>query len=219
MTSWKKRTRALEKAKLQIMVAAENPRNKKSRWALRRMNRNQVHWSHMWGSKLWRNEIQRRNRKREKEIAEALRYFDEYPFIEDCRYHPCKVTELEIEQSKTGYASIEFQCESLLNGSPNACSYFHCGIVHLTKEEAQERVAMVNDLGMFPYQLEKIYCAENSDDVRNILLDLCDMEKIWQFNKNGPEVMTENGKVWLKEKHNIDYDEVRNKIDSRTQES
>jgi len=213
MPSWKKKSRALEKAKMQIMINGDNPQNKKSRWALKRMDRDQIHWSHMWGSKLWRDERRRRNRKRQREITEAMRDFEKYPYIEDCRYHPCKVTKITVEQGMTGYDSLDFECESLVNGSPNACSYFHCGTVHLDEKEAQERVAMINKLGMFPYQLKEIYQVKDASDAENILAELITMESHWKFNENGPEVMTEDGKIWLKEKYSVDYEDIKANID------
>jgi len=51
---------------------------------------------------------------------------------EDCAFHPCRCTSVEDEgESILGV--------SLLDGTgPRGCSWFHCGVVVLTQEEADK---------------------------------------------------------------------------------
>lgn len=65
-------------------------------------------------------------------------------YVEDCRYHPCVVTQQDRWDAG-------FRCESLVNGKPNGCSIFHCGPVPLSRAEAYERAAVMKEQGMEAY--------------------------------------------------------------------
>lgn len=65
-------------------------------------------------------------------------------YVEDCRYHPCIITEQD-------HRDQSFRCVSLVNGKPNGCSVYHCGPVPLSKAEAYERAAVMKEQGMEAY--------------------------------------------------------------------
>lgn len=60
-------------------------------------------------------------------------------YYEDCRYHPCKLIKIDNEGHMTGF--------DMVRGHESCCSLFHCGVVKLTKEEAEKRVEIIKTLG------------------------------------------------------------------------
>lgn len=59
--------------------------------------------------------------------------------VEDCRYHPCIITETD------GEGGIDVI--SLANYKSNGCSLFHCGIEKLTPERTIELIKIYNKDG------------------------------------------------------------------------
>ena len=57
-------------------------------------------------------------------------------FYEDCSFHPV----LCIKVGKTKYERGDLYGISLVDGTQRHCSYFHCGVVKLTKYEAINQV-------------------------------------------------------------------------------
>jgi hypothetical protein len=59
-------------------------------------------------------------------------------FVLDCRGVPCVVTSVE------RYTDDPYGCgcevKSLIDGTPNSCSYLHCGITPISKADADEMV-------------------------------------------------------------------------------
>jgi hypothetical protein len=162
----------------------------------------------MWGFKNWRSTEKLSFKRGTKRVNQALRKFAEFPYVEDCRYHPCKVTKLEPHEPWRGRLDVEV--ESLVNSTPNACSYFSCGIVHLTKEEGEERVAFIHKYGMLPYTLKYIYGeAPSRDKVIVSIRYSMGQELVWKFNENNRTTeITDDGKQWLFETYEVVWDEL-----------
>ncbi len=66
--------------------------------------------------------------------------------VEACNYHPSIVTRLYYDGNRVWSGDIDVK--SLIDGRESACSLLHCGIVPLTKEEANERVAYAEKHGI-----------------------------------------------------------------------
>lgn len=205
MPNWRKRTRALEKQKLRLMTNSNNPQGKKSRWALRRFRKDEVQDHEMWGSSLWRKNQQLKRKNNQKRFRSAMEEISKSDYIIDCRYHPCKITKLDVDHD---CQRIDYECESLVDQTPNSCSYFHCGVEHIGEEEALERVEMINNLGMYPYQLVKEYRITDPEIARRAIQEMIEMENIWGFNSKGPQTITEEGKVFLIRTYNLKYEEM-----------
>ena len=91
-------------------------------------------------------------------------------FVEDCRYHPCVVTERD-------HVNFDFRCTSLVSGRPNGCSMSHCGPVPLSKTEAYERADCMKQHGMEAYL--RRYCGYNDAAID----DWREQDKVWNFDK------------------------------------
>ena len=204
MRTFKRRTRYLHKLQYQICKEAKNPQDKKSRWGIRAFGRRNVEPHEHWGSKLWRKKFFYRIKKNRQAVFKGIANLQS-GYIEDCRYHPCKITNIE---SNPDWGHLDVDCESLISRKPNSCSYFHCGIIPLTEKEAFERRDFAINYGMIPYHYQ--YIVDPTDIVNEILIQhiRCGMymDSVWKFNENGGTVeITPEGELWLKNKFNIDY--------------
>jgi len=66
-------------------------------------------------------------------------------YYEDCAYHPCKITFIDMEDD-------DIRGKSLVDGTePRACSLFHCGVIFFTESEALERLELIRAVGMDEY--------------------------------------------------------------------
>lgn len=141
----------------------------------------------------------------------GLKEFESSPFYEDCRYHPCKVTQLYPNVPCEGRLDVDG--ESLIDGSPSSCSYEHCGILHLSESEANERLEFMNSMGMIPYQMKFVYHVVPHSDpslIKEFILGYSELEKAWGFTSRSPSIkdITEEGKAWLKTNYDLDYDRI-----------
>lgn len=214
MRSWKVRTRAQHRARYRAWKNSDAEHDHESKYVLTQIRkgnwdkdaRGLARWQ-AWWSPIWRSQEFRRWKDDARHVKEGLAKFAEFPYYEDCRYHVCK--QLKVEQEGPGRIGIEG--ESLINGSWSNCSYEHCGIVHLTKEEGEERAAFVKEMGMMPYQLKYVYgIPEDRSKLEQSLRYSLGMERVWEFNKNGgTEEITDAGKAWLLEIVGIVYDDLK----------
>lgn len=215
MRSWKVKTRAQHKARYHAWKNSDAEHKHESKYVLTQIRkgnfdksaRGTARWE-AWWSPIWRSQYARRWKRDIKHVKDGLARFAEFPYYEDCRYHVCKVTKLEADEN---YGRIDVEGESLINGSWSNCSYEHCGIVHLTKEEGEERAAFVKQMGMMPYQLKYVYgIPEDRSKLEQSLRYSMGMERVWNFNKNGgTQEITEEGKKWLLETLDIVYDDLK----------
>lgn len=217
MRNWRRRTRAQHKARYHAWWNSDSDHNHESKYVLSQIRKKCPGWDssskgksgyEAWWSPIWRSRHMRNWKADIKHVREGMAKFAQFPYYEDCRYHVCKVTKLEEDEN---YGRIDVEGESLINGSWSNCSYEHCGIVHLTKEEGEERVAFIKANGMMPYQLKYVYgIPENPADLEKSLRYSLGMERVWEFNKNsGTEEITQAGKDWLLETTGVVYDDLK----------
>lgn len=158
-----------------------------------------------WGLRLWRKRRLLHFNRSQKTIERGMRQFAKSMYVEDCRYHPCLVTQIDRDDY---YGRLDIDVKSLVNGIESSCSYFHCGIVHLTEDEAHKRAEFIKAMGMLPYQMEYVYAIPPDKDrvVLGIRSSL-KMEQVWKFNahQHTPEI-TDQGKAYLKSKYDVDFD-------------
>lgn len=215
MTSWKRRSRANRKRQYTLWKQSDSDTEHYSRWAVRRWGKKGIHAWEGWGHRQWRKQYALRWKRDIRKVNEGMKQFSLYPYFEDCRYHPCKVTKLEPDPD---WGRLDVEGESLINGTPSSCSYFHCGIVHLTKEEGEERAAFANEYGMLPYELT--YILGTTDDMVTGIRSLLKREADWNFSSNAKvDFITDAGKAWMLEKYSIVFDELtpitQEELDSR----
>lgn len=217
MRSWKRRTQAQHKAKLHAWKSSDAEHDHESKYVLRRIRLGRPNWDRSsrgtsrweaWWSPIWRKEYALNWKRDIKHVRDGLAQFAKFPYYEDCRYHICKVDNLEADEN---YGRIDIQGTSLINGTPSNCSYEHCGIQHLTKEEGEERVAFVKQMGMMPYQLKYVYgIPDDRSKLEQSLRYSLGLERVWNFNKNGgTEEITDTGKAWLLEETGVVYDDLK----------
>lgn len=86
--------------------------------------------------------------------------------IEDCSYHPCIIKEND---------NGDLTCLSLLTNTYGCCSLFHCGVIKLTAEEVEARIAAYKSrgragllllVGYTPEQIEEM--KKTSNNVKNV---------------------------------------------------
>lgn len=64
---------------------------------------------------------------------------------EDCAYHPCLITLLDLEND-------DIEGTSLIDGtSPRSCSLLNCGVVFFTEDEAIKRADYIKEHGWETY--------------------------------------------------------------------
>lgn len=217
MRSWKVRTRAQHKARYHAWWNSEATHEHESKYVLSQIRKGAEGWGkgsrgsarwEAWWSPIWRSRNARRWKRDIKHVKDGLANFAKFPYYEDCRYHVCKVTKLDADEN---YGRICIEGESLINGTPSSCSYEHCGIVHLTKEEGEERADFMKQMGMMPYQLKYVYgIPEDPADLEKSLRYSLGMERVWEFNKNGgTEEITDAGKAWLLETTGVVYEDLK----------
>jgi len=212
MGSWKKVSRARHKAAYRVWKDHDSNTKAQhySRWASRRWGKQDIYysWLEPWGLKYWRKRYWLRQRRDEQHVKDGLTKFAKFPYYEDCRYHVCKIVKIEANCPAAG--RIDVEGESLINGTYSSCSYEHCGIIHLTKEDGEERIAFVKQMGMMPYQLKYVYgIPEDRDKLEESLRYSIGMDRDWNFNKNGgTQEITDAGKVWLLEVTGVVYDDL-----------
>jgi len=192
MRNWRVRTRAQHKARFHAWKNSDSDHSS---------------WEAPW-SPIWRSQYTRRWKRDIKHVKEGLAKFAEFPYYEDCRYHVCRQTNIEADHN---YGRIDIEGESLINGTPSNCSYEHCGIVHLTKEDGEERAAFVKAMGMMPYQLKYVYgIPEDREKLMQSLRYSLGLERVWNFNENGgTQEITDEGKAWLLGETDITYDDLK----------
>ncbi len=132
-----------------------------------------------------------------------LTAFKDSLYVEDCRYHPCKITKLYDDSNDFSIDVI-----SLVNGITSSCSLHHCGVLPISEDQAIERKDFILKYGMTPYfinyQIEKSWITK--DRLIQYLKDDKIQEQEWQFNKNQSTFsFTEDGFQWLKTTYDIDY--------------
>jgi hypothetical protein len=216
MRNWRRRTRAQHTAKLYAWYNSDSRHDKKheSKYVLSQIRKG--NWDNStrglsqwqaWWSPIWRSRNDRQYKADAKHVRDGLAAFAKYPYYEDCRYHVCKQTKVEVE----GHGRIGIEGESLINGTFSNCSYEHCGIVHLTKEEGEARAQFVKDMGMMPYQLKYVYgIPQDRDKLEQSLRYSLGQERVWNFNKNGgTQEITDQGKEWLLNTVQIVYDDLK----------
>lgn len=215
MRNWRRRTRAQHKARYHAWLNSDSNHNHESNYVLSQIRKGNFEKSdrgkagyEAWWSPIWRSRYARRWTRDIKHVKTGMAKFAQFPYYEDCRYHVCKVTTLEADEN---YGRIDIEGESLINGSHSNCSYEHCGIVHLTKEEGEERALFVKQMGMMPYQLKYVYgIPEDRNKLEQSLRYSLGMERVWNFNKNGgTEEITQAGKDWLLNEVGIVYDDLK----------
>ena len=113
----------------------------------------------------------KKNRRKDKRyLNHMLKKLHVGMYVEDCRYHPCIVT----EQNRW---DADFSCKSLLNDRPNSCSIYHCGPVPLTREQAFERRDFICEHGWEAYLIKYIGFTEET------IIEWRKMDAIWNFDK------------------------------------
>ena len=110
----------------------------------------------------------RRQRKRYMNYMIKRLHFGMYAV--DCRYHPCIITELDLQCE-------DISVKSVLDGTPCGCSIFHCGPLPITQTEAFERRDFIRSDGWDAY-LKKY---EGYTDAA--LEEFHKMDAVWNFNK------------------------------------
>jgi hypothetical protein len=214
MRNWRRQTRAQHRARIRAWWNSDSEHNHESKYVLSQIRKGNFDKTargksayEAWWSPIWRSQYARNWKHDIKHVKEGLAKFTKYPYYEDCRYHVCKVTKLDADEN---YGRIDVEGESLVNGSWSNCSYEHCGIVHLTKEEGEERAQFVKDMGMMPYQLKYIYgIPEDPKALEQSLRYSLGQERVWNFNKNGgTEEITQSGKDWLLRETGIVYEDL-----------
>lgn len=188
--SWKTRSRYLAKMEVRKWDAADV-----------------VFWNRRY-PKIIRKRRNRNKQNRLKLRAYANMQFARSMYIEDCRYHPCLVTQLDIE----GTSRLDFDCVSLVNNKPNSCSYYHCGILHLSEEDAFQRRDDMLLLGMLPYMIKYQVLGsirpefDRKEVVEKYCIESIEMEQVWGFDESQeiPEC-TDAGACWLNENCGVDY--------------
>lgn len=215
MRSWKVRTRAQHRARLRVWKNSDSEHDHESKYVLRKIRqgifdkdaKGKAGWE-AWWSPIWRKQYALRWKRDIRHVKDGMAKFAEFPYYEDCRYHVCKVTKLDPDEN---YGRIDVEGESLINGTWSNCSYEHCGILHLTKEQGEERVEFIKANGMMPYQLKYVYgIPEDHDKLMLSIRYSLGMERVWNFNKNsGTEEITDAGKKWLLDTTGITYDDLK----------
>jgi hypothetical protein len=159
-----------------------------------------------WGLKLWRKRRLLHHNRSQKTIEYYMRHFAKSMYVEDCRYHPCLVTEIDRDDY---YGRLDIEVKSLVNGIESSCSCFHCGIVPLSEDEAKDRAQFIKFAGMLPYQIRYVYATPDAEAVVRAIRSSLKMEQVWQFNKgqHTPEI-TPEGKAYLKIKYGVDFDSL-----------
>lgn len=192
MRNWRRRTRAQHKARFHAWKNSDSEH---------------ASWEAPW-SPIWRARQNRRHKAGIQHMKEGLAAFAEFPYYEDCRYHVCKQTKIDADHQ---LHRIDVEGESLINGSWSNCSYEHCGIVHLTKEDGEERAAFVKEMGMMPYQLKYIQgIPEDRGKLEQSLRYSLGMDRVWNFNENGgTQEITDAGKAWLLAETGVTYDSLK----------
>lgn len=201
MRSWKRRTQYQYKDRYRIWNESDVEHDHVSKWAKRRFPNKYTGLWEGWGHPSWRKQQNRRDKRTIRVVSDGLAQFSKYPYFEDCRYHPCRVTQLSPDREG---GRLDIEGESLINNTPCACSYFHCGIVHLTEEEGLERASFAIDKGMLPYRLK--YVNEKGGDLISFIRYDYGLEEQFGFCKNSKvEYVTEAGWMWLILEHGIDF--------------
>jgi hypothetical protein len=199
MRSWKTKTRADHKRQYQ-------------QWK----NSNSDNWQ-PWGLKLWRKRWLLRYNQSTKTIKYGLKKFAEHMYCEDCRAHPCLVTKIETDYNG---GRLDIEVKSLVNGVESSCSYFHCGIVHLTEADAHARADFIKLYGMTPYSLSYRGEPPSKEQLVSSLRYQLGMERVWGFNSNQKvDDITDKGKQWMVDKYEVNYDDLVPMTDEEMKES
>lgn len=126
MRSWKHRTRAKLKAVYQHHLDSDSDN----------------YWPKTKISRKHQTRLRRELREREHDVR---RQTATKRFYEDCDYHPCEITSLDIEND-------DIRGKSLIDGSePRSCSLHNCGVVFFTEEEAHKRADFIKEKGWEAY--------------------------------------------------------------------
>jgi hypothetical protein len=139
-------------------------------------------------------------------------------YVESCSYHPCKVVTLSGNKELHG---ISIDVQSLVNGNVSGCSYYNCGIVILTKNEAEDRRDFMIRYGMEPYLINYSEGKLNAVKVIDHLVEYMYITKMYDGVGNPPPdvpPITDDGKIWLKDNFDIDYDDVMLSIENKFKE-
>lgn len=224
MKSWKRKRRRQHKEQYYTHKNADISdfgKNYYSRWGKRRQKRDPKNWKDLWysftqpwGLKYYRQIEQLKKKTDKKAIVQAIALFDKYPYIESCNGHPCKVT------SYTKYGvndrQLDYSSVSLLNGVADGCSYFHCGVVHLSEADAFERRDFILKYGHLAYQIKyNPTCDWFSSNEK--LISWIRSNKYWMVKhppkedsppKGYESYFTPEGEDWIKETFGIDVKQL-----------
>lgn len=218
MRNWKRRTRYQHRARLKAWKNSDAEHHHESKYVLSRIRKGEPSWSRAdrgkaqweaWWSPIWRKWFWLKFRRAEQHVEQGMALFAKYPYYEDCRYHICRQTKITPNDPADG--RIDVEGESIINGTPSSCSYEHCGISHLSKEEGEERAEFARTHGMLPYQMRWVYATkgltveQNTNSIRAHMKQ--DAE--WHFNKNGgTQMFTPVGRDWILETFGIDVNNL-----------
>lgn len=115
-------------------------------------------------------------RKAKRRLNRFMKSMSGVNHIIDCRYHPCEITKIGICKSDP-WAS-DFDCISLLDGTPNSCSIMHCGPEPITEKMAHEMVEFCKENGFFAYLAKYCYHVELTEELRK---EWTDYYKSWNW--------------------------------------
>jgi hypothetical protein len=220
MKSWKRKRQRQHKNQYFIHQNTDHSETKVhySRWGKRRAKKDPKNWTGLyysfvqpWGLKYYRQKEDLKQKADDKAMKQALSLFKEYPYMESCNGHPCKVTDIT---QRDGFG-LDYEGVSLLNGVSDGCSYFNCAITHLTEQEAFERRDFILKYGYLAYQIN--YNSDHSwftdkesttGFIRSNMSYLNNQTDDKDNHKGYESYFTSEGKEWVKEKFDIDIDSL-----------
>ena len=224
MRSWKRRTRYLQKKLRYVQRCDLFLGESISKWWKKRQYKYPDLYPYFpWGLKSWRRQYffeQKKNSRAYFADYKLLSRLMDYDglYVESCSYHPCKVITLSGNEE---LHDISIDVQSLVNGNVSGCSYYHCGIIILTKEEAEERRDFLIKYGTEPYLISYASNKLDPDKVISHLAEWIYITKMYDgAGSPTPTIppVTEDGKIWLKENFDIDYDDVMLSVEKKFKE-
>lgn len=100
-------------------------------------------------------------------------------YFEDCRCHPCEVTDLRPYRPSNPWSFYESEVtgKSLFNGTSCSCSMYHCAPAALTQADALERAAYYKENGMLAYLKKYIYGPMTAEQEASLI----EFYKSWEW--------------------------------------
>ncbi len=98
-------------------------------------------------------------------------------YVIDCRYHPCRVTEVTFDRNR-----CQGDCTviSLITETPSSCDFFHCGVEPISESKAFEMAAFAKANTWNDY-LEK-YHGYSDEELKHY----DELNKVWNFEQATP---------------------------------